>query len=175
MGDDDDNKNGNDNCIAWDDRIKGGCHKRHTPWGRTATAAALACHGFDIVVIAERSDAVRECANARTFECHHLADVRIVVLGRGKRDDGADGIVIVGGDGGTRGNVHCDRRGAAADDGDADCNDILCLTKLYLIFIYIYHYIDCANHSFGGPNHDDSVCVDAPTTTPAPQLSSTTC
>ena len=47
------------------------------------------------------------------------------------------------------------------------------LTKLYLIFIYIYHYVDGANHAFGGPNHDDSVRVDAPTTAHIPQPSST--
>ncbi len=31
------------------------------------------------------------------------------------------------------------------------------------------------HHAFGGPNHDDSVHVDMPTTTPTPQFSSTTC
>jgi hypothetical protein len=31
------------------------------------------------------------------------------------------------------------------------------------------------HHAFGGPNHDDSVHVDVPTTTPTPQSSSTTC
>ncbi len=30
-------------------------------------------------------------------------------------------------------------------------------------------------HAFGGLNHDDSVHVDVPTTTPTPQSSSTTC
>ena len=40
------------------------------------------------------------------------ADVRVFLLGRGRRDDGADGIVI--------GDVHRGRRGAAATDGDAD-------------------------------------------------------
>ncbi len=30
-------------------------------------------------------------------------------------------------------------------------------------------------HAFGDPNHDDSVHVDVPTTTPTPQFSSTTC
>ena len=122
-------------------------------------------------------------ANAPTHAPLNATDVpnvRVFVLGRGRRDNGADGIVIVGGDGGTRGNVHRGHHGAAADYGDADCgdadcDDILCLTKLHLIFIYIYHYLDCANHSFGGPNHDGSVRVDAPTTTPTPQPSSTTC
>jgi hypothetical protein len=31
------------------------------------------------------------------------------------------------------------------------------------------------HHAFGGPNHDDRVHVDVPTTTPTPQSSSTTC
>ena len=31
------------------------------------------------------------------------------------------------------------------------------------------------HHAFGGPNHDDSVHVDVPATTPTPQSSSTTC
>ncbi len=97
------------------------------------------------------------------------------VLGCGQRDDSADGIVVVVGDGGTRGDFHRGRRGSAKDYGDADCDDILCLNKLYLIFIYIYHYVDRANHAFGGPNHDDSVCAYAPTTTPTPQPSSATC
>jgi hypothetical protein len=30
-------------------------------------------------------------------------------------------------------------------------------------------------HAFGGTNHDDSVHVDAPTTTPTPQTSSPSC
>ena len=62
-----------------------------------------------------------------------------------------------------------------ATNDDADCNDILGLTNLYLIFIFIYHYVHCANHAFGGLNHDDSVRMEAPTTTPTPQLSSTAC
>ncbi len=31
------------------------------------------------------------------------------------------------------------------------------------------------HHAFSGPNHDDSIHVDVPTTTPTPQSSSTTC
>jgi hypothetical protein len=31
------------------------------------------------------------------------------------------------------------------------------------------------HHAFGGPNHDDSVHVDAPTTTVTPQTSSPSC
>ena len=51
--------------------------------------------------------------------------------------------------------------------------------------ITLSHYIllTCApsfpstalNHAFGGPNHDDSVHVDAPTTIATPQTSSTIC
>jgi hypothetical protein len=63
---------------------------------------------------------VRECANARAFERHRRADVRVFVLGRGRRDDSADGIVVVGSDGGALGDVHRGRRCAAAADDDAD-------------------------------------------------------
>jgi hypothetical protein len=52
------------------------------------------------------------------------------VLGWEQRDDGADGIVVVGGDGGTRGGVDRGCRSSADDYGNANCNDILCLTKL---------------------------------------------
>jgi hypothetical protein len=111
-------------------------------------------------------------ANAPTHAPSNATDAptyaSFFVLGRGWRDDGADGIVVIGGNGGARSNVHRGRRGSADDYGDADCDDILCLTKLYLIFIYIYHYVDRANHAFGGPNHDDSVRVNALTTTPTP-------
>ncbi len=48
-----------------------------------------------------------------------------VVLGRGRRDDGAAGIVV-GGSGGAHGDIHCGRRGSANNYGDADCDDILC-------------------------------------------------
>jgi hypothetical protein len=47
------------------------------------------------------------------------------VLGRGRSDDGADGIVV-GGGGGAHGDVHRGRRGSADDYINADCNDILC-------------------------------------------------
>ncbi len=53
-------------------------------------------------------------------------DVRVFVLGRGQRDDGADGIVIGGGNGGACGDVCRGRRGADNNYGSADCNDILC-------------------------------------------------
>jgi len=72
---------------------------------------------------------VRECANARAFKRYQRADVRIFVLGRGRRDDSADGIVVVGSNGGARGDVHRGRRCAAAAADDADGNaddDIVC-------------------------------------------------
>jgi hypothetical protein len=49
---------------------------------------------------------VHECADARAFERHRRADVRVFVLGRGWRDDSVGGIVIVGSDGAARGDVH---------------------------------------------------------------------
>ncbi len=56
---------------------------------------------------------VHECADARAFKRHRRANVRVFVLGRGQRDDSADGIVVVGSDGGGRGDVHCGRQCAA--------------------------------------------------------------
>ena len=43
-------------------------------------------------------------------------------------DNSADGIVVVGSDGGTRGNIHRGRQCAAATDDDANGNadDIIC-------------------------------------------------
>ena len=71
---------------------------------------------------------VRECAHARTFECHRRADVRIFVLGRGRRDDSVNSIVLVGSNGVAREDVHRGRRCAATADIDANSNadDILC-------------------------------------------------
>jgi hypothetical protein len=80
---------------------------------------------------------VRKCADARAFDCHRHADVRIFVLGQGWRDDSAD-IVVVGSDGGARGDVHRGRRCAASTGNDAadddtananvigDADDIIC-------------------------------------------------
>ena len=156
---DNDNNDGNRDCITRDERITGGCHGSRAPWGQTATVAALACRRFNVVVVAKRSGAVRKCANARAFKRHQRAN------GRGRRDDIAAMVAPVA----------TSTTAVADDDGNADCDNILCLTNLYIIFIHFYHYVDCANHAFGGPNHDDSVRVDAPTTTHTPQPSSTTC
>ncbi len=58
----------------------------------SATAAARweqrgGCGGF--------TGTVREWANACAFKRHQLADVRVLVLGRGRRDDSVDNIVVV--------------------------------------------------------------------------------
>ncbi len=128
---------------------------------------------------------VRKCTDACAFERHQRADVHVFVLGRGRRDDSANDIAFVGSKGRARGNVYHGRRCAAAandntanddtTDADGNADNIVLQTKLNLIFIYIYHYIDRSNHAFGGPNHDDSVRVDVPTHTPTPQPSFTTC
>ena len=94
------------------------------------------CGGF--------AGAVRKCANARAFECRRRANVRIFVLGQGRMDNSANGTVVVGSDGGARGDVHRGRQCAAvvgdetADDdtadadgdgdgdGDGDADDIVC-------------------------------------------------
>ena len=65
-------------------------------------------------------------------------DVRIFVISRGWRDNSTEGIVLVGSNGGARGDVHRGRQCAAAAnddttdddtakaDGDGDSNDIVC-------------------------------------------------
>ncbi len=73
---------------------------------------------------------MRECANAHAFERHQRANVSVLVLGRGRRDDSVNSTIVVGSDGIARGDVHHDRRcTAAADDdadADADADDIVC-------------------------------------------------
>ena len=78
--------------------------------------------------------------DAHAFERHRRADICIFVIGRGRREDSTDGIVVVGSDGGTREDVHrgCQCAAAANDDvsdddsADADANgdgvDIVCST-----------------------------------------------
>ena len=60
--------------------------------GGAQTAAAWweqrgGCSGF--------TGTVHEWANTSAFERHRLADVRVFVLGRGRRDNSVDGIVII--------------------------------------------------------------------------------
>ncbi len=81
---------------------------------------------------------VHECANAHAFKHHRRAKVRVFVIGRGQRDDSANGIVVIGSDGVTRGDVHrgCQCAAAAYDEAannetantnaDADGNGIIC-------------------------------------------------
>ncbi len=66
---------------------------------------------------------VHECADAHTFERHRRVDVHVFVLGQGRRDNSADGIVVVGSDGGARGDVHRGCQCAAAADNDAANKD----------------------------------------------------
>ena len=44
-------------------------------------------------------------------------------LGQGWRDNGTNGIVVVGSDGGAHGDVHRGCRGALANDGNDNNND----------------------------------------------------
>ena len=78
---------------------------------------------------------VCKCANARAFERHQCANVHVFVLGRGRRDNSADAIVVPGSNGGAHGNVHRGRRCAAAaadndadgdGNGDGDADNIVC-------------------------------------------------
>ena len=91
---------------------------------------------------------IRECANARTFECHRRADVRVFVLGQGRRDDSAEGIVIIGSNGGTRGDVHRGRRCATAATNDANGDADVKLNLIYY-YLFIYHYILLIMHFYG--------------------------
>ena len=52
------------------------------------------------------------------FERHRHADVPAFVFRRGRRDDGADGVVV--GNSSARGDVHRGRRSADESEGDAD-------------------------------------------------------
>ncbi len=66
---------------------------------------------------------VCKCSDAHAVEHHRRADVHVFVIGRGGRDDSADGIVVVGSNGGARGDVHGGLQCAAAADNDAANND----------------------------------------------------
>ena len=96
--------------------------------GAAVLVPNLTRRGFNVVVFTELSCAVRKYADARAFERHRCADVCAFVLGQGRRDDGADGIVV--GDSG--GDVHRSGHGDGDGDGDGDGNsngngdDILC-------------------------------------------------
>ncbi len=90
----------------------------------------VGCGGF--------TGTVCECADAHAFKHQLRADVRVFVIGQEGRDDSADGIVVIGSDGGARGDVHGGRQCAAAMDNDAP-ND------------------DTAN-AYGNGNTDDIVC-----------------
>ncbi len=74
------------------------------------------------------SGTVRECADTHAFQRHRRVDVRVIVLGRGWRDDSVDSIVVVGSDGVARDDVHRGRRCAVAanDDADGDADVIVC-------------------------------------------------
>ena len=57
-------------------------------------------------------------SDARAFERHRHSDVRAFVLGQGRRDDGADCVVV--GNSSARGDVHRGHCGADEAEGDAD-------------------------------------------------------
>ncbi len=86
----------------------------------------------------EFTGTVHKCADAHAFERHQCANVRVFVIGRGRRDNSANGIVVVGSDGGARRGFHHGHQCAAAADNDAaddntadtnangNDNDIIC-------------------------------------------------
>ena len=61
-------------------------------------------------------------SNARAFKCHRHTNVRAFILGRGRRDNGAD--CVIAGNSGAREDFHRGRRGADKAKGDAD--DTIC-------------------------------------------------
>ncbi len=61
-------------------------------------------------------------SDTRAFECHQHVDVCAFVLGQGRRDDGADWVVV--GNSGACGGVHRGRREADEAEGNAD--DAIC-------------------------------------------------
>ena len=66
---------------------------------------------------------VCKCADAHAFERHQRTNVHVFVIGRGRRDDSANGIVVVGSDGSACGDVHRGRQCAAAANKDAANNN----------------------------------------------------
>jgi hypothetical protein len=102
-----------------------GTARRRQRGGSSTDAAAVAAAGQREV---GGSGIVRECADARAFERHRRADVCVFVLGRGRRDDSVDSIVVGGSDGVAHGNVHrgCRCAAAAAATADGDADDIVC-------------------------------------------------
>jgi len=88
---------------------------------------------------------VHEWANASAFERHRLADVRVFVLGRGRRDDSVDGIIIVA----------TTAAPVATSTAVADALPLptttpmatpttlfVKLNLIYYYYLFIYHYVD---------------------------------
>jgi hypothetical protein len=94
-----------------------------------AVAASAAVAAAQSAAVAHSATAAALAAAQRLWQIHRHrpqmrhqqpADVRLFVLGRG--------IVVVGSDGGARGDVHRGRRCAAAvaDDANGNADDIVC-------------------------------------------------
>jgi hypothetical protein len=93
---------------------------RSAALSHSATAAARwqqrgGCGGFPGTVCVH--------AYAHAFERHQHANVRIFIIGQGRRNDSADGIVVIGSDGGAHGDVHRGRQCAATADDDVSDDD----------------------------------------------------
>jgi len=95
------------------------------------------CSGF--------TGTVHEWANTSAFERHRLADVRVFVLGRGRRDNSVDGIVIIA----------TMAAPMATSTVVADAPPLLTTTPMatpttlfvelnliYYYYLFIYHYVD---------------------------------
>ena len=62
--------------------------------GAAVLVPHLARRGFDVVVFTKLSCAIRKHADVRAFVGHQRADVRVFVLGQGRRDDGTNSVVV---------------------------------------------------------------------------------
>ena len=88
-----------------------------------ASLTTIESTGAAVVLLPHGAEQLRPCcrpavkrrprtprAKAGDFELHQRADVRAFVLCRGRRDDGAVGVVVIGGDGGARCGLHRSRQ-----------------------------------------------------------------
>jgi hypothetical protein len=115
--------------IGTDSLAQGALSYRTARWRPARWQQHGGCGGF--------TGTVRECANARAF---------VFVLGRGQRDDSADGIVVVGSDGGARCDVHRGRRRRRLYSKNSTCTILSPTGKpitsfLMIAFLYSREYL----------------------------------
>ena len=74
------------------------------------------------------SGTVRETQRCMRFQTPSTPDVRVFILGQGRRDNSVNSIVVIGSDGVARSDVHRGRRCAATanDNANGDTDNIVC-------------------------------------------------